>query len=108
MADDQLARLQWVVAPELHFVPFRGKLSLFSVLFVEDLADAVRSGRVVLLSLGGGTDLFYGKDQWVDAIRAKLADGQALKAATAEHLKRALEKADLIGLLSASESSPQK
>jgi len=35
MADDQLARLQWVVAPELHFVPFRGKLSLFSVLFVD-------------------------------------------------------------------------
>ncbi len=35
LADDQLARMQWVVAPELTFVPFRGKLSLFSVLFVD-------------------------------------------------------------------------
>lgn len=35
IADDQLARQQWVVAPELHFIPFRGKLSLFSVLFVD-------------------------------------------------------------------------
>ncbi len=35
MADDQLARMQWVVAPEVHFIPFRGKLSLFSVLFVD-------------------------------------------------------------------------
>jgi outer membrane beta-barrel protein len=33
--DDQLARLQWIVAPEVTFVPFRGKLSLFSVLFVD-------------------------------------------------------------------------
>jgi hypothetical protein len=33
--DDQLAKLQWVVAPEVTFVPFRGKLSLFSVLFVD-------------------------------------------------------------------------
>ncbi|NUP10082.1 MAG: hypothetical protein HOW73_28870 [Polyangiaceae bacterium] len=35
LVDDQLARLEFVVAPELHFVPFRGKLSLFSVLFVD-------------------------------------------------------------------------
>ncbi len=33
--DDQLAKFQWVVAPEVTFVPFRGKLSLFSVLFVD-------------------------------------------------------------------------
>lgn len=33
--DDQLARFQWIVAPEVTFVPFRGKLSLFSVLFVD-------------------------------------------------------------------------
>lgn len=39
LADDQLARLQWAVAPELHFVPFRGKLSLFSVLFVDTDLD---------------------------------------------------------------------
>ncbi|MFO0548175.1 MAG: hypothetical protein U0271_07290 [Polyangiaceae bacterium] len=35
LVDDQLGRLQWVIAPELTFVPFRGKLSLFSVLFVD-------------------------------------------------------------------------
>lgn len=35
LVDDQLARLEFVVAPELTFVPFRGKLSLFSVLFVD-------------------------------------------------------------------------
>ncbi|MBK6513793.1 MAG: hypothetical protein IPM79_29665 [Polyangiaceae bacterium] len=35
MVDDQLAKLEFVVAPELTFVPFRGKLSLFSVLFVD-------------------------------------------------------------------------
>jgi hypothetical protein len=35
IADDQLAKMQWVVAPQLTFVPFRGKLALFSELFVD-------------------------------------------------------------------------
>jgi outer membrane beta-barrel protein len=35
LADDQLARMQWVAAPELHFIPFRGKIALFSALFVD-------------------------------------------------------------------------
>lgn len=35
IADDQLAKLQWVVAPQLTFVPFRGKLALFSEFFVD-------------------------------------------------------------------------
>lgn len=35
LADNQLAKMTWMVAPELHFIPFRGKLSLFSVLFVD-------------------------------------------------------------------------
>jgi hypothetical protein len=35
LADDQLAKLQWVVAPQVNFVPFRGKLALFSALFVD-------------------------------------------------------------------------
>jgi len=35
LTDNQLAKWQWMVAPELHFIPFRGKLSLFSVLFVD-------------------------------------------------------------------------
>jgi hypothetical protein len=33
--DDQLARLQFAVAPEITFVPFRGKIALFSALFVD-------------------------------------------------------------------------
>ena len=35
IASDQLAKIQWVVAPQLTFIPFRGKLSLFSELFVD-------------------------------------------------------------------------
>lgn len=29
LADDQLAKMQWVAAPQVTFVPFRGKLSIF-------------------------------------------------------------------------------
>lgn len=35
MQDDQLGQFQWVVAPQVTFVPFRGKLALFSALFVD-------------------------------------------------------------------------
>ncbi|MEJ7733343.1 MAG: hypothetical protein WKG00_29625 [Polyangiaceae bacterium] len=35
MADDQLGAMQWMVAPQLTFIPFRGKLSLFASLFVD-------------------------------------------------------------------------
>lgn len=35
MADDQLGKLQWVVAPQVTFVPFRGKLAFLSALFVD-------------------------------------------------------------------------
>lgn len=35
LADDQLARLQWVVAPQVTLIPFRGKLALFANLFVD-------------------------------------------------------------------------
>ncbi len=35
LADDQLGRIQWIVAPQVSFVPFRGKLALFSALFVD-------------------------------------------------------------------------
>lgn len=33
--NDQLGRIQWAVAPQITVVPFRGKLSLFSVAFVD-------------------------------------------------------------------------
>jgi hypothetical protein len=35
LADDQLGRMQWVVAPQVTFVPFRGKIALFSALFAD-------------------------------------------------------------------------
>ena len=35
LADDQLGRIQWIAAPQVSFVPFRGKLALFSALFVD-------------------------------------------------------------------------
>lgn len=35
IAKDQLGSMQWVVAPQVQVVPFRGKLALFSSLFVD-------------------------------------------------------------------------
>jgi hypothetical protein len=35
IANDQLGKMQWIVAPQVQFVPFRGKLALFSSLFVD-------------------------------------------------------------------------
>lgn len=35
LADNQLANMQWYVAPQLTVVPFRGKLSLFGAAFVD-------------------------------------------------------------------------
>jgi hypothetical protein len=35
IADDQLGKMQWIVAPQVQVVPFRGKLALFSSLFVD-------------------------------------------------------------------------
>jgi hypothetical protein len=35
LSDDQLGKMQWVVAPQITVVPFRGKLALFSSLFVD-------------------------------------------------------------------------
>jgi hypothetical protein len=39
LADDQLGKIQWVAAPQLTFVPFRGKLSLFASLFFDTDVD---------------------------------------------------------------------
>lgn len=35
LAEDQLGAMQWLVAPQLTFIPFRGKLALFASLFVD-------------------------------------------------------------------------
>jgi hypothetical protein len=35
LSDDQLGRIQWVAAPQITLIPFRGKLALFASLFVD-------------------------------------------------------------------------
>src|SRR5207245_778885 len=35
LKNDQLGKFQWLVAPQVTFIPFRGKLALFSPLFVD-------------------------------------------------------------------------
>lgn len=35
LTEDQLGRIQWIAAPQVTFVPFRGKLALFAELFVD-------------------------------------------------------------------------
>jgi len=35
LSDDQLGAINWMVAPQLSFIPFRGKLALFASLFVD-------------------------------------------------------------------------
>jgi hypothetical protein len=35
LAQDQLGRIQWVAAPQVTLIPFRGKLALFASLFVD-------------------------------------------------------------------------
>jgi hypothetical protein len=47
LVDDQLGRIQWVAAPQLTLVPFRGKLALFSALFVDTDVNIFVGGAVV-------------------------------------------------------------
>ena len=35
VADDQFGSIQWVLAPQVQVVPFRGKISLFSAIFID-------------------------------------------------------------------------
>lgn len=64
----------------------------------EALADAVRQGRVLMLSPSGG-HFFYGSDEMVKYAWSALKDGQALQKQKAALLKKALENADLAGLI---------
>lgn len=47
LAGDQLARLQWVVAPQVTLIPFRGKLALFASLFVDTDVNIFLGAAVV-------------------------------------------------------------
>ena len=46
---DQTAKMQWVAAPQIQLVPFRGKLALFQKLFVD--ADAYLHGGVAFVGV---------------------------------------------------------
>lgn len=47
LKDNQLGRLQWTVAPQLTFVPFRGKLALFSEGFVDTDISLFIGGAII-------------------------------------------------------------
>jgi len=47
LTDDQLGRFQWAVAPQLTFVPFRGKIALFNALFVDTDVSLFVGGAIV-------------------------------------------------------------
>ena len=63
-----------------------------------DLADAIRRGDAVMVSLDGGRYL-YGADKMTTVVWKALADGKALKDAKAARLQAVLKNADLLGLL---------
>ncbi len=45
----QTGRLQWMAAPQVQFVPFRGKLSIFQLIFVD--ADAYLHGGIAFVGV---------------------------------------------------------
>lgn len=47
LADDQLGALQFVVAPQITLIPFRGKLSVFSSLFVDTDVSIFIGGAIL-------------------------------------------------------------
>jgi len=47
LVDDQLGRFQWTVAPQLTFVPFRGKIALFNALFIDTDVSLFVGGAIV-------------------------------------------------------------
>lgn len=67
----------------------------------DDVAEAMRLGRAVLVTPSGGK-LFYGSDRMTAIVWAALAEGKGLKTAKAEHLQSVLKKANLSALLRAS------
>ena len=47
VANDQFGRIQWMLAPQVQVVPFRGKISLFSALFVDTDVSLFVGGALV-------------------------------------------------------------
>ena len=63
-----------------------------------DLADAIRLAKTILISPQGG-NVFYGSDEMLRYAWSALKEGKTLKAEKAERLKNSLKNADIIGLL---------
>ncbi|MBW2529066.1 MAG: hypothetical protein JRI23_33120 [Deltaproteobacteria bacterium] len=47
LASDQLGRLQFMIAPQVTFIPFRGKLALFSELFLDTDISVFVGGAII-------------------------------------------------------------
>ena len=74
----------------------------------EDVAEAIRRARAVAV-FPYCPRLFYGPDDnLISVVWSALAEGKALKAAKAEHLRSALRNADLAGMLQADPSAIAK
>lgn len=67
----------------------------------QDVAEAVRAGRVVAVAPYGPYPIFGGDDM-IYRVREALALGDTLKQSKAEQLRKALKNADVVGLLKAS------
>ena len=67
----------------------------------DDIAEAIRRGKVVMLN-ARLPNYLYGPDDMIAAARDALANGDELKNAKAEQLKAVLRDVDLAGLLDSS------
>jgi len=65
----------------------------------DDVAEAIRAGRIVAVSAGDGR-LFYGQNKMIASVCGALPQAKAIKA---ERLRSALRNADVAGLLEASQ-----
>ncbi len=63
---DQLAKMQWVAAPQVQFVPFRGKLAIFQQIFVD--TDAYLHAGVAFIGLQERGDCGTGTGGAADCI----------------------------------------
>ena len=60
VANDQFGRIQWMLAPQVQVVPFRGKISLFSALFVDTDVSIFAGPAIVFESQDAAVDGILG------------------------------------------------
>mgnify|MGYP005839765869 FL=1 len=71
----------------------------------DDVAEAVRCGRVVALSLHDSR-MLYGPDDLIAAVVSALREGRGLKSAAEHRIRLALQTSDVPGLIRASKPRP--